>query len=54
MKIFRLMPFVAALFVTPYVHAEDLTSIEVESSVLSNSITENKYPASFRERLRSV
>ena len=49
MKIFRLMLLVAALFVTPYVHAEDLTSIEVESSILSNSITENKYPVSLIE-----
>ena len=49
MKIFRLMPLVVALFVTPYVHAEDLTSIEVESSILSNSITENKYPVSLIE-----
>ena len=44
MKTFILMPLVAALFITSYVNAEELTSIEVESSILSNSITENKYP----------
>ena len=48
MKIFRLMPLVA-LFITSYVNAEELTSIEVESSILSNSITENKYPISIIE-----
>ena len=49
MKFFRLMPLMLALFITPYVNAEDLTSIEVKSSILSNSITENKYPISLIE-----
>ena len=49
MKILRLMPLVAALFITSSVNAEELTSIEVESSILSNSITENKYPISLIE-----
>ena len=49
MKIFRLMPLVVALFITSSINAEELTSIEVESSILSNSITENKYPISLIE-----
>ena len=49
MKFFRLMPLMMALFITPSVNAEDLTSIEVKSSILSNSITENKYPISLIE-----
>ena len=49
MKFFRLMPLMLALFITPSVNAEDLTSIEVKSSILSNSITENKYPISLIE-----
>ena len=42
MKFFRPLSLMLALFITPFVNAEDLTSIEVKSSILSNSITENK------------
>ena len=49
MKFFRPLPLMLALFITPSVNAEDLTSIEVKSSILSNSITENKYPISLIE-----
>ena len=30
----------------PAINAEELTTVEVESSVLSNSISENRFPAS--------
>ena len=33
-----------AIFIIPTTDAEELSSIEVESSILSNSITENRYP----------
>ena len=46
MKIFKLLPLVAVLFIIQSVNADDLTLIEVESSILSNSITENRYPIS--------
>ena len=44
MKIFRLLPIMVAIFIIPTAYAEELSSIEVESSILSNSITENRYP----------
>ena len=44
MKIFRLLPIMVAIFIIPTTDAEELSSIEVESSILSNSITENRYP----------
>ena len=44
MKIFRLLPIVVAIFIISTTDAEELSSIEVESSILSNSITENRYP----------
>tara|TARA_Y100001936_G_C16077827_1_gene675313 strand:+ start:787 stop:2760 length:1974 start_codon:yes stop_codon:yes gene_type:complete len=44
MKIFRLLPIMLAIFIIPTTDAEELSSIEVESSILSNSITENRYP----------
>ena len=44
MKIFRLLPIMVAIFIIPTTYAEELSSIEVESSILSNSITENRYP----------
>ena len=53
MKFFRPLPLMLALFITPSVNAEDLTSIEVKSSILSNSITENKYPISLIEGKKS-
>lgn len=46
MKIFKLLPLVAVLFIIQPVNADDITLIEVESSILSNSITENRYPIS--------
>ena len=49
MKFFRPLSLMLALFITPSVNAEDLTSIEVKSSILSNSITENKHPISLIE-----
>ena len=53
MKFFRLMPLMMVFFITSSVNAEDLTSIEVKSSILSNSITENKYPISLIEGKKS-
>ena len=43
MKIKKFLPLLALLYI-PFVHADDLTPIQVESSILSNTITENRYP----------
>ena len=43
MKITKFMPLLALLYI-PFINADDLTPIEVESSILSNTITENRYP----------
>tara|TARA_B100000900_G_scaffold269096_1_gene229751 strand:- start:1278 stop:3293 length:2016 start_codon:yes stop_codon:yes gene_type:complete len=43
MKITKFMPLLALLYIQ-LLNADDLTPIKVESSILSNTITENRYP----------
>ncbi len=43
MKIIKFVPLLALLHI-PLLNADNLTPIEVESSVLSNTVTENRYP----------
>ena len=46
MKALKLVPLLLALVYYPAINAEELTTVEVESSVLSNSISENRFPTS--------
>ena len=43
MKIIKFLPLLATLYL-PTIIADDITPIEVESSILSNTINENRYP----------
>tara|TARA_Y100000768_G_scaffold38088_2_gene25016 strand:- start:1504 stop:3504 length:2001 start_codon:yes stop_codon:yes gene_type:complete len=43
MKIKNILPILALIHI-PFVYADDLTPLEVESSILTNTITENRYP----------
>ena len=43
MKIIKFLPLLAILYL-PTIIADDITPIEVESSILSNTINENRYP----------
>tara|TARA_B100001113_G_scaffold7774_1_gene6348 strand:- start:11564 stop:13546 length:1983 start_codon:yes stop_codon:yes gene_type:complete len=45
MKITKILPILALLYM-PIINADDLTPIEVESSILSNTLTENRFPIS--------
>ena len=46
MKVLKVAPLLMALVYLQVVSADELTSIEVESSVLSNTVTENRFPSS--------
>ena len=46
MKALKLVLLLLALVYYPAINAEELTTVEVESSVLSNSISENRFPTS--------
>jgi len=45
MKIIKFLPIMAILYL-PTINADDLTPLEIQSSILSNTVTENRYPVS--------